>query len=105
MSFLPTAVDPVNESTRSRLSSMRAVVTSGARIVGRMLKAPSGTPASASMRPSASADRGVASAGLMIIVQPAAMAAPTLRVIMDSGKFQGVTRYAGPIGCRVARMR
>lgn len=36
---------------------------------------------------SASAEKGVSSAGLTTTVQPAARAAPTLRVIMALGKF------------------
>lgn len=39
-------------------------------------------------------------AGFTMMGQPAASAAPALRVIMALGKFQGVTAVATPIGCR-----
>ncbi|MNH35119.1 hypothetical protein D3C79_957760 [compost metagenome] len=35
----------------------------------------------------------------MIIGQPAAMAAPALRVIIALGKFHGVTAAVTPMGC------
>lgn len=35
-------------------------------------------------------EKGVSAGGLMTAVQPAAKAAPSLRVIMAEGKFQGV---------------
>ena len=49
--------------------------------------------------PAAKADKGVSSAGLMMTVQPAAKAGATLRVIMASGKFQGVMAAHTPMGC------
>ena len=39
---------------------------------------------------SASAEYGVSGGGLITVVHPAASAAPSLRVIMAEGKFQGV---------------
>lgn len=39
---------------------------------------------------SASDEKGVSGGGLMTVVQPAASAAPILRVIMAEGKFHGV---------------
>jgi hypothetical protein len=39
---------------------------------------------------SASAESGVSAGGLMTVVQPAANAAPSLRVIIAEGKFHGV---------------
>ena len=47
----------------------------------------------------ASAQSGVSSAGLMTIVQPAASAGATLRVIMAIGKFHGAIAATTPIGC------
>jgi len=38
----------------------------------------------------ARAEKGASGGGLTIVVQPAASAAPTLRVIMAEGKFHGV---------------
>ena len=35
-------------------------------------------------------EKGVSAGGLMTAVQPAASAAPSLRVIIADGKFQGV---------------
>ena len=60
---------------------------------------PSGIPASLASSPRARADNGVCSAGLMTMVQPAAIAGATLRVIIASGKFQGVIDTQTPIGC------
>ena len=51
---------------------------------------PSGRPASARIDASASIDSGVCCAGLITIVQPAAIAGPILRVPIAIGKFHGV---------------
>lgn len=51
---------------------------------------PFGTPALVASSAKASAVNGVSDAGFMIVVQPAASAAPSLRVIIADGKFQGV---------------
>ncbi|XHO07296.1 hypothetical protein ACEQUB_p00542 (plasmid) [Ralstonia syzygii] len=47
----------------------------------------------------ASAVSGVSSAGLMTTGQPAASAGATLRVIIASGKFQGVMAAQTPMAC------
>ncbi|MOA17304.1 hypothetical protein D3C78_1375580 [compost metagenome] len=60
---------------------------------------PAGSPASSASLARASAERGVSGAGLMIIGQPAASAAPALRVIIAFGKFHGVTAAVTPMGC------
>jgi hypothetical protein len=39
------------------------------------------------------------------MVQPAANAAPALRVIIALGKFQGVIAATTPIGCLITTMR
>jgi hypothetical protein len=62
------------------------------------LRTPAGTPASCASTHSARADMGVSSAGLIVAVQPAAKAGPSLRVIIAEGKFHGVTKAAGPTG-------
>ena len=51
---------------------------------------PAGSPASSRIFASASIDSGVCCAGLTIIVQPAAIAGPILRVPIAAGKFHGV---------------
>jgi hypothetical protein len=45
---------------------------------------------------SAKAVNGVSSDGFNTMVQPAARAGPTLRVIIAAGKFQGVIKPTGP---------
>ena len=64
-----------------------------------ILITPSGMPASFARTANARAERGVCSAGLITIVQPAAIAGATLRVIIAVGKFQGVIATQTPIGC------
>ncbi|MNT82922.1 hypothetical protein D3C72_2227210 [compost metagenome] len=64
-----------------------------------MLSTPAGMPARMASSAAASAVSGVSSAGLMITGQPAASAGATLRVIMASGKFQGVMAAQTPMGC------
>ncbi|CAB4761147.1 unannotated protein [freshwater metagenome] len=59
---------------------------------------PLGTPARSMMSTIASAVSGVSDAGFKIIVQPAAIAGPILRVAIAAGKFQGVIRSETPIG-------
>ena len=54
------------------------------------LSTPAGSPASCRIFASASIDSGVCWAGLITIVQPAAMAGPILRVPIAIGKFHGV---------------
>ena len=48
---------------------------------------------------------GVALAGLTMLVQPAAIAGPSLRVIIAAGKFQGVIAAVTPTGCRSTSTR
>ena len=54
------------------------------------LSTPAGRPASSRISASASIDSGVCWAGLITIVQPAAIAGPILRVPIAAGKFHGV---------------
>ena len=69
------------------------------------MSTPAGSPASASTAASASIVSGVCEAGLITIVQPAAMAGPILRVPIASGKFQGVMNRHGPTGFFRVRIR
>src|SRR4051812_46770234 len=59
---------------------------------------PAGVPARSKTSAIASAVSGVSVAGLMMTVQPAARAGPTLRVTIAAGKFQGVMSSDGPTG-------
>ena len=97
-SFLPTSVEPVNETTRTRGSFSMALTTEPELRDGRMLTTPGGTPASSSSGISASMVSGVSLAGLSTTVQPAASAGPILRVAIAAGKFHGVTSTATPAG-------
>ena len=65
------------------------------------LNTPAGTPASSASLARARAHNGVSSDGLTTIVQPAASAQPTLRVIIAIGKFHGVIAAQTPIGCLI----
>ena len=46
----------------------------------------------------------MALAGLTTMVQPAARAAPALRVIIDAGKFHGVIAAVTPMACLITTM-
>jgi len=95
----PTSVEPVNESLRRRASLISGAVSAPALLAVRTDRTPAGRPASSKIWASAYIDSGVCFAGLTIIVQPAAMAGPILRVPMASGKFHGVMNKQGPTGC------
>jgi len=69
------------------------------------LNTPSGMPARWASSAMARADSGVCCAGLTMMVQPAARAGATLRVIMAAGKFQGVIAAQTPTGSLVTMMR
>ena len=70
-----------------------------------MLMTPAGMPARSARTPSASAEYGVNSDGLITTVQPAASAGATLRVIIALGKFQGVMMPQTPTASLSTRMR
>ena len=53
----------------------------------------------------AAAVSGVADAGLTMLVQPAAIAGPSLRVIIAAGKFHGVIAAVTPTGWRSTSTR
>ena len=98
MITLPTVVDPVKLTLRSRSSAISALLRLLESEVVTMLRTPAGRPTSSSVAASASIVSGVSSAGLTTIVQPAAMAGPILRVPIASGKFHGVMNRHGPTG-------
>ena len=105
ISSRPTSVEPVNDSLRSRWSWMSGFMTLPVDDEVMIDSTPSGSPASSRISPSASIVSGVALAGLTIIVQPAAMAGPILRVPMAAGKFHGVMSRQGPTGCFIVSRR
>ena len=80
----------MNVSLRSRGSAMIGFETSLDFDDVSTFRTPSGSPASSRIFASASIDSGVCCAGLMTIVQPAAIAGPILRVPIAIGKFHGV---------------
>ena len=86
----PTSVEPVNVSLRSRGSPMIGLETSLEELDVITLSTPGGSPASSRIFASASIESGVCCAGLITIVQPAAIAGPILRVPIAIGKFHGV---------------
>mmetsp|Transcript_29043 Transcript_29043/g.68618 ORF Transcript_29043/g.68618 Transcript_29043/m.68618 type:complete len:282 (-) Transcript_29043:135-980(-) len=100
-SSVPIAVDPVKESLRMRVSPVKTspAATTPSLDTGTTLSTPGGTPARLASSARARAENGVSSEGLMTQVHPAARAGAALRVIMASGKFQGVTSAHGPTGC------
>ena len=104
ISCLPISVEPVKETLRT----MGLVVSSlpmAPESPVMTLKTPAGSPACSPSSASASAEKGVALAGLSTTVQPAARAGPALRVIMAAGKFQGVMAATTPIGSLSTRIR
>ena len=105
MSFLPTGVDPVNESLRSRGSAMIGPDTAPEVVVVTTLTTPAGRPASTSSCTNARVVSGVSSAGLMTTVHPAASAGAILRVAIARGKFHGVMKKHGPTGCWLITIR
>ena len=104
ISSLPTAVEPVKLSLRTigLLVSSPPIAFESPVTTERT---PAGTPARSARTHMASAEYGVSSEGLTTIVQPAASAGPTLRVIIAAGKFQGVIAAVTPIGCFSTTMR
>ncbi len=108
----PARVEPVKLTSATSGCALRCGPTSGPRPC-TMLNTPGGTPASCTASQNSRADVGVYSDGwrarvsgaagaegrtLRTMVQPAAMAAPTLSEICDTGQFQGVIMAATPMG-------
>src|SRR6187549_2379903 len=69
------------------------------------LTTPGGVPASSIARRIRAAVSGVADAGLTMLVQPAAIAGPSLRVIIAAGKFHGVIAAVTPTAWRSTSTR
>ena len=63
-----------------------------------IFKTPSGSPASISARPIATAVAGVSSLGLIITEQPAAREPATFRITLTAGKFHATNAMTGPTG-------
>src|SRR5258705_3738934 len=97
MSRRPTSVDPVNDSLRtSGLAHISPPIADALPVI--TLSTPAGNPARCASSASAKAEYGVASAGLMTTVQPAASAGATLRVILVHRKYHGVMPAHTPTG-------
>src|SRR5262249_7538756 len=92
ISLLPTSVEPVKLSLRSRKSLSSGFETAPELELVIKLRTPPGRPASSRIWVTASALNGVALAGFRIMVQPAATAGAILRVAIAVGKFQGVMK-------------
>lgn len=85
----PTAEEPVKERAATSGCSQRCFPMVGVVVSedGKTLISPAGNPASWASWANASADKGVSGDGLITQGQPAASAAPILRVIIALGKF------------------
>ena len=83
----PTDGEPVNVSSLNRSSS--TIRSPSSRVIGRMLTAPSGRPASATISPTVSIVSGSLDGGLSTIEQPAAIAGDSLWAARLSGKLNG----------------
>ena len=105
ISSRPTSVEPVNESLRTTgFAHISPPIAFASPVT--TLSTPGGKPARCASSASAKAENGVASAGLITTVQPAASAGATLRVIIEQGKFHGVIAAHTPTGCfRTTRRR
>ena len=90
----------MNEILRTRRSPKSVSATMPEEREVTRLTTPGGAPASSIARRTSAAVSGVALAGLTTLAQPAAMAGPSLRVIMAAGKFHGVIAAATPTGWR-----
>ena len=93
----PICVEPVNETLRTAGCEVKTAPISRALPVTTLIT-PFGIPACSANATKAKADNGVSDAGLIMTVQPAAKAGPTLRVIMALGKFHGVMAATTPTG-------
>src|SRR5580658_4858633 len=104
ISNLPISVEPVKVSLRTVGFEVISPPISAAPPVTHE-NTPAGTPARSASSHRASAENGVAVAGLSTMVQPAASAGPHLRVIIAAGKFHGVIAAHTPIGSLSTTMR
>ena len=84
MMILPTSTLPVNAIlSTSGCATMAAPAVSPEPV--RIFTTPGGRPASAKLDASARTERGVCSAGLRIVVQPAQMAGASFHEAISSG--------------------
>ena len=100
----PTWVEPVKLNLRTISLSHSVLPTS---IASPLIfnKISAGKPALRANTSSAYAVKGVCSAGLTNIEQPAAIAGAALRVIIAAGKFHGVIAAVTPIACLITSKR
>ena len=96
LTSLPTAVDPVNETTATRGCVVSASPTAGPPV--SILTTPGGTPASSSTFTKCKADSGVSSDGFNTTVLPHTSAGMIFHDGIAIGKFQGVIIEQTPIG-------
>jgi hypothetical protein len=96
---LPTSVDPVKATLSTSGCAAKAAPAVSPNPV-RMLRTPSGKPASWISWPSRNALSGVCSAGFSTIVQPAASAGAIFHAAIISGKFHGMIWPTTPTGSR-----
>ena len=90
----PTDGEPVKVSSLKRSSS--TIWSPSVRDMGRMLTAPSGTPARSMISATVSIVSGSLDGGLSTIVLPAAIAGATLCAARFSGKLNGLIAGDGP---------
>ena len=105
MSHRPVAVEPVNDSLRISGRRSSGSTTWPGAVVVTTFSTPGGRPTSSRTAVNAKADRGVCSAGLSTMVQPAAIAGAIFRAAMAIGKFHGVISRQGPTGREPVRKR
>src|SRR4030095_6288913 len=94
---LPTGTEPVNEIFRTIGEAIRCSDTFAGTPNTRLIT-PAGTPASSKHFTSSTQPDGVSSDALMMIEQPAASDAATLRAGVRTGKFHGVNAATTPTG-------
>ena len=95
--------EPVNETRRTSGCETSAAPTSSP-MPCTMLKTPGGNSTSAMRSASSEQESGDHSAGLRIIVAPAASAGAVFHVESRKGAFHGVITTAGPLGMRITRL-
>src|SRR4030095_1407245 len=100
----PRGEEPVNDSLRTMSLDVRASPIGPGWPV-TMLRTPAGKPTRSASTARARAESGVSSDGFSTIVQPAASAGATFRVIIAFGKFHGVIAAHTPTGSFSTTMR
>jgi len=94
---MPTFVPPV-KAMRRMSGCLTSASPTTEPLPGSTLTMPSGTPACCAMRASSIAMRGVISAGLNTMAQPAASAGAIFCASLAIGEFQGVIAPTTPSG-------